>query len=569
MSKNPKNSRDKNIIWQFLIRKSTITGFTFISIAFFFTLLIFFAAAQWGPEPRNDNNEPICENPPEGVLMCKILNSKLLEPVQNFSVIFTACFFIIETFERNKRKYREAWSLIDGARESETSGARVLALQELHQDRISLKGLDAEKADLIGINLKEAILEKANLKCALLINSNLEGADLRNSQLQKAQFQKANLQYARLEGSIMIRAELVETKLQYANLRAAKLQCANLKKTQLENAILRSAKLQGAFLRETQFQGADLSDADFRGADLFRANFNKANIKNADFRGTNLKLEQVMNKAKHWEEAKYGIDFAPELNDFLNREEYSADEWESQVKKEDEDDYENLKNLIMLAIKNDSIRKTDISRIEHKINIALGLLNGNKPVHNEDTYKIEAIVTDVVEEVIQKKSYTQDSKTQLRKELQDLQDINDSARDELRERLEFNIQASEWLKIRCETLKNLGIKEFLLNKNEIDKTGKIIDETTVEKYLKNDIKCLLEKLIESLASHKEIEDVYISIDEINIKSSNTLCLKVLKIILEDVIPKILETEKVDLPHGVLKQIKTYLFIFRNKLSDMI
>ncbi|MEM7712875.1 MAG: pentapeptide repeat-containing protein [Cyanobacteria bacterium P01_A01_bin.68] len=218
-------------------------------------------------------------------IYCLIIKSELLQLAETFSIVIAAWIFLLDRRERREQSYREDWSLIDGAKNSETSGARYSAITRLHQEKVSLKGLDAEGADLQGINLEGANLERSNLQ-----RVDLQEAILNYINLEKANLQNANLKNARLQN-----AKLVEADLRGANLKEANLKNCNLGAAKLHRAVLKKANLEGAKL-----YGARFYYVDFQGVIL-----DNTNIAQAEFiKPTHLTLEQVQ-KAKNWEKAKF------------------------------------------------------------------------------------------------------------------------------------------------------------------------------------------------------------------------------------------------------------------------
>lgn len=202
-----------------------------------------------------------------------------LESLESISILVAVFIYLKEGPERQKRSRYEAWKVIDAAHGRKNSYARIQALQDLNEDGISLRGLDAPRADLREINLKKANLLGANLQRTNLLEANLYKADLRAANLQKADLQRANLQKADLRAASLVEANLLGADLQGANLKAANLQ---------------QAKLRAADLKATNLQGANLQGADLRIAE-------------------NLTLEQIKS-ARNWVEALYDDDILIQLN---------------------------------------------------------------------------------------------------------------------------------------------------------------------------------------------------------------------------------------------------------------
>ncbi|MBW4583468.1 MAG: pentapeptide repeat-containing protein [Tildeniella nuda ZEHNDER 1965/U140] len=179
---------------------------------------------------------------------------------QSIAVVVAIILYLKEAPDRRAQKHYEAWRVIDNAAAANvsTSYARRIALQDLHKDSVSLRGLDASGANLARIGLPKADLQEANLE-----RSNLQDADLQAANLSGANLCGANLQQANLRG-----ANLHAANLQEANLRDADLSGANLRETNLQKANLRGAELWRAELWDADLQDADLRWAEFQGVEL-------------------------------------------------------------------------------------------------------------------------------------------------------------------------------------------------------------------------------------------------------------------------------------------------------------
>lgn len=201
-----------------------------------------------------------------------------LEIVDSVSVLVAVFIYFKEGPDRQKRSRYEAWKVIDAAHGRRNSYARIQALQDLNEDGISLRGLDAPKADLREINLRKANLLGANLQRADLLEANLQRADLRAANLQRAELQRVNLQKADLRAANLVEANMLGADLQGANFKAA--------------------DLRGAKLRAANFKAANLIGANLDGTDLRIAE--------------NLTVEQVQ-VARNWAIALYDDAFSIQL----------------------------------------------------------------------------------------------------------------------------------------------------------------------------------------------------------------------------------------------------------------
>ncbi len=84
------------------------------------------------------------------------LLAELLEGADAISLLVALVLYIKETPDRKKEFHYQAWSTVDNATGVKVSYARILALQDLNEDGVTLKGLTAPNADLAKINLPKA-----------------------------------------------------------------------------------------------------------------------------------------------------------------------------------------------------------------------------------------------------------------------------------------------------------------------------------------------------------------------------------------------------------------------------
>ena len=187
------------------------------------------------------------------------------ENAESFAIVAAVILYFKGAPDRKAQKHYEAWLIIDNAAAAKlfTSYARFRALQDLHQDGVSLRSLEAPGANLSQIQLPQAHIAEANLQGADLREADLHRANFTDAQLQGANLQKANLRGANLRGA----------NLQQANLRDADLTGANLQDADLKGASLRSAELW-----KTRFLGADLTGAELKWAELQGTELNGAKL---------------------------------------------------------------------------------------------------------------------------------------------------------------------------------------------------------------------------------------------------------------------------------------------------
>ncbi|BAY78299.1 globin domain protein [Nostoc linckia NIES-25] len=193
---------------------------------------------------------------------------KLLAGVEAISILVAVVLFVKETPDRRKQFQYQAWSTVDAAHGVKVSYARILALQDLNEDGVSLRGLDAPGAELVEINLSHANLSKTNLIESDLTNANLSHANLDNANLTQAKLSGADLSHAKLGFACLSQANLSSANLSGANLICADLSHANLSGANLKDASLSGANLEGAYLTGANLKNAKVSDYELNSAYL-------------------------------------------------------------------------------------------------------------------------------------------------------------------------------------------------------------------------------------------------------------------------------------------------------------
>ncbi|MDF2387793.1 pentapeptide repeat-containing protein [Nostoc ellipsosporum NOK] len=186
--------------------------------------------------------------------------AEVLGAADSISLVVALVLFIKETPDRRKQFHYQAWSTVDAAHGVKVSYARVLALQDLNEDGVSLRGLDAPGAELVDINLSHANLSKANLMESDLSNANLSYANLDNANLSQVKLSGADLSHAKLGFATLSKANLNSANLKSANLICADLSHANLSGADLRDASLSGANLEGAYLTGANLKNAKVSD---------------------------------------------------------------------------------------------------------------------------------------------------------------------------------------------------------------------------------------------------------------------------------------------------------------------
>ncbi|MBD2629335.1 pentapeptide repeat-containing protein [Trichormus variabilis] len=196
------------------------------------------------------------------------LLAEVLGAADTISLVVALVLFIKEAPDRRKQFHYQAWSIVDAAHDVKVSYARILALQDLNEDGVSLRGLDAPGAELVDINLSHANLSKANLIESDLTNANLSYANLDNANLSQVKLSGADLSHAKLGFSRLTKANLNSANLSNANLICADLSDANLNGANLRDASLSGANLAGAYLTGANLKNAKVSDYELSSAFL-------------------------------------------------------------------------------------------------------------------------------------------------------------------------------------------------------------------------------------------------------------------------------------------------------------
>jgi hemoglobin-like flavoprotein/uncharacterized protein YjbI with pentapeptide repeats len=199
------------------------------------------------------------------------LFAEIISGVDAISMVVALILFIKEAPDRRKQFHYQAWSIIDAAHGVKVSYARILALQDLNEDSISLRGLDVPGGEFIDINLPSCNLSAANLS----------GTDFSNANLSHANLDKANLSRAKLSGANLNHATLSFTNMSYGNLSNANLKGANLICSDLSHASLAGANLKNASLSGANFKDAYLSGANLKGAQVSIAELSGAFLEGA------------------------------------------------------------------------------------------------------------------------------------------------------------------------------------------------------------------------------------------------------------------------------------------------
>jgi hemoglobin-like flavoprotein len=196
-----------------------------------------------------------------------------MERVTQMSVLAAVVLWLQDMPARKKKAVFDAFQVIDSAKGSHTSPARLMALEFLVENGTTLPGIDLAQVGLAGAKLKGgemsgADLSGSDLRGAVLSGANLAEANLSNAHLAEAEMGGASLGFANLSGADLSLASLEGADLTCANLSGANLSGANLKGAKLAGSEVRKTSLAGANLLIADLTGVDLSNVDLRGAIL-------------------------------------------------------------------------------------------------------------------------------------------------------------------------------------------------------------------------------------------------------------------------------------------------------------
>lgn len=197
------------------------------------------------------------------------------------AIVSAVFLYFKEAPARKDQKHYEAFQVINSATGNRMSRARLIALQDLNNDNVSLEAWDLTDSNLENINFFSASLSGAVLVRANLRNANFEFADLDRANLERANFQGANLKKddlrkANLSNVNLKGANLKGANLKGANLEKSKLYSAHLDKADLSNTNLKNADFEGTVLYQTDFEGANFDGTNLASACLIRTNFQRA-----------------------------------------------------------------------------------------------------------------------------------------------------------------------------------------------------------------------------------------------------------------------------------------------------
>lgn len=233
---------------------------------------------------------------------------------------FNVYNYVTSSEQRRQERIADSWRIINSAADIRGGGGgRVLALEELHQYGVSLRGVDVDGAFLSGLNLDTADIGRARLGSAYLDSASFRGAianevDFSRSDLRGAVFDGANLVDADFRGSQLSRASVRNADMRGADVGAAPALRSDQKadwERNLWNAlqalsgrspgisvdsavtILTSSLPVASIIEPVRPVFSEAYRADFSKANLSSADLRSGHFGFADFRGSLLRFASI------------------------------------------------------------------------------------------------------------------------------------------------------------------------------------------------------------------------------------------------------------------------------------
>lgn len=195
----------------------------------------------------------------------------IIDTLEPLSIFIAVLLFVKDDPERKKQFHYQAWSIIDNASGIEDSQARIIALQDLCDDGVSLAEIELKGARLNGIELNGVDLSDANLSKANLNNSEFFYADLNNTNLSKSKCVGATFYRTNLGFSDFRKANCSSTNFSKSNLMFAEFAKGNFSGANFSFAKLKGVNFEGAYLSGANLKGAEVDMEELRKAYLVNA----------------------------------------------------------------------------------------------------------------------------------------------------------------------------------------------------------------------------------------------------------------------------------------------------------
>lgn len=148
----------------------------------------------------------------------KLALLEILDQLSRLSIVVVALVYVLEADDRRRERIYRAWQIVNAAHDTQASGGRVDALEDLVRSDVSLARIKLE-----GVSLRGATLNGADLSHAQLGQADLSGTKLRGANLSGADLRLTNLSGADLTGAKVEARGWLNTDLTGANLTDATL----------------------------------------------------------------------------------------------------------------------------------------------------------------------------------------------------------------------------------------------------------------------------------------------------------------------------------------------------------
>ncbi|MDB6063276.1 MAG: pentapeptide repeat protein [Verrucomicrobiaceae bacterium] len=122
-----------------------------------------------------------------------------LDQLSRVSIVVVAVTYVLEAGDRRREGIYRAWQVINSVHDSQASGGRIEALEELVHSGVSLGYINLEGVNLRGAKLNGADFANARLGTADLSGAQLKGANFSGADLRQTNFVGANLSGANLK----------------------------------------------------------------------------------------------------------------------------------------------------------------------------------------------------------------------------------------------------------------------------------------------------------------------------------------------------------------------------------
>lgn len=129
----------------------------------------------------------------------KLALLEILDQLSRVSIVVVAVVYVLEADDRHRERIYRAWQIVNAAQDTQASGGRVDALEDLVRSGVSLARIKLDRVSLRGVTLNGADLSHAQLGEADLSGAKLRGANLLGADLRQTNLAGADLTGARLE----------------------------------------------------------------------------------------------------------------------------------------------------------------------------------------------------------------------------------------------------------------------------------------------------------------------------------------------------------------------------------